>query len=188
MFKPVLKFFCVFVTCLSSYSTAHEGPDPIAHWVLNERSVVDGQTLESRLGPSAKIDGSVSQSGTGLASSLHFDGDAIAIVQADHTKLAANLLPKKDITIATWFSIEEEKEWGGIVGVVQDNGAQEKGWVVGYNQRRFYFGLATVGADDGNGKMTYLESETRDEKGKLYHALATYDGKKRQQMVNGELA
>ena len=92
------------------------------------------------------------------------------------------------MTVSTWFSVEEEKEWGGIVCVCRDNGNAEKGWVVGYNQRRFYFGLATTGADDGNGKMTYLESDVRYEKGKMYHVVAIYDGSKMQLMVNGKLA
>lgn len=180
---------CVFVLLIanSSNSFGHDGPDPVAHWILSERSVVD-EKIEARLGPDAKIIGKVTPSGSGVAASLHFDGKSLGLINADHSKLASGVLPKKNMTVSTWFSVEEEKEWGGIVCVCRDNGNAEKGWVVGYNQRRFYFGLATTGADDGNGKMTYLESDVRYEKGKMYHVVAIYDGSKMQLMVNGKLA
>jgi len=64
---------------------------------------------------------------------------------------------------------------------------EEKGWILGYNESTFYFGLATEGADDGDGKMTYLKAKTRYEMGKLYHLTATYDGNKTEIYVNGNL-
>ena len=57
---------------------------------------------------------------------------------------------------------------------------------MGYNESTFYFGLATEGADDGDGKMTYLKAKTNYELGKLYHLTATYDGSKTEIYVNGK--
>ena len=59
--------------------------------------------------------------------------------------------------------------------------------MLGYNNRRFTFGIATEGADDGNGDMTYLESRTPYELGKLYHLVGTYDGGIASLYVNGRL-
>ena len=80
------------------------------------------------------------------------------------------------------------RQWGGILGVIQDNGDREKGWVLGYNESTFYFGLATEGADDGDGRMTYLKAKTLSyDLGRLYHLTATYDGNKTEIYVNGNL-
>ena len=96
-------------------------------------------------------------------------------------------LPTKALTVSAWVSVRTSRQWGGILGVIQDNGDREKGWILGYNESTFYFGLATEGADDGDGKMTYLKAKTNYELGKLYHLTATYDGNKTEIYVNGNL-
>ncbi|MBP3958028.1 LamG domain-containing protein [Gemmata sp. G18] len=72
-------------------------------------------------------------------------------------------------------------------GVLQDNGPAETGFIVGTNKKKFFFGLSTKGADDGDGKMTYLESKTEFARGKWHHVAAVYDGKQMQLFVNGQL-
>ena len=67
-------------------------------------------------------------------------------------------LPVEHFTISAWVSIEEPRRWGGIVGCVQDDDQVEYGWVLGYNDTQFTFGLSTVGANDGDGLLTYLDS------------------------------
>jgi predicted phosphodiesterase len=83
--------------------------------------------------------------------------------------------------------VDEPTEWAGILGCFQDNGPNEYGFVVGSNKKQFFFGLSTKGADDGNGKMTYLESKAEYQRGKWYHVAAVYDGKQMQLFVNGQL-
>ena len=63
----------------------------------------------------------------------------------------------------------------------------KRGGVLGYNESTFCFGLATQGADDGDGRMTYLTAKTRYDLGRLYHLTATYDGDKTEIYVNGNL-
>lgn len=165
---------------------AHDGPDPVAHWNFNSRSLVDGK-LKARLGPDAKVSGSVKPVGDSEGESLSLSEDSQLLIgksYLDHKKY----LPQQSLTVSTWVAVNQSRDWGGIVGVVQDNGDEEQGWIVGYNKRRFYFALASKGADDGNGNMTYLESKTPYELGKLYHVVAVYDGTLMQIFVNGELA
>ena len=81
----------------------------------------------------------------------------------------------------------KRQEWGGILGVIQDNGGAEKGWVLGYNEHHFTFALASDGADDGDGLMTYLAGKTRYDEGRFYHVCATYDGAVMRLYVNGKL-
>lgn len=96
-------------------------------------------------------------------------------------------LPKSNLTISAWVTIEQPEEWGGIVGIFQDNGDAETGWVLGYNQESFTFGLASEGANDGDGNMTYLPGKTKYELGKFYHVVGVYDGQTMQLYVNGQL-
>ena len=97
-------------------------------------------------------------------------------------------LPERAITLSAWVSIEMPQRWGGIIGSVQDNGGHEKGWVLGYNNSTFTFGLATEGADDGDGRMTYLAADGASfEIGRWHHVVATYDGETARIYVDGEL-
>ncbi len=105
------------------------------------------------------------------------------------TILSGHDLPTRAFTITAGVSIDEPQRWGGIVGCVQDDADEERGWILGYNESQFTIGLSTVGADDGNGMMTYLNSgELKYELGKWYYIVATYDGKTLQLYVNGKLA
>ena len=98
-------------------------------------------------------------------------------------------LPTRAFTIEAVVSLDEPLRWGGIVGCVQDNGEEEKGWVLGYNESQFTIGLSTTGADDGDGKMTYLTSgEHTYDLGRWYALVATYDGVSLRLYVNGTLA
>ena len=178
--------FCKLdATPTSSSSVArHEGPDPIAHWNFNSRTVADGK-LTARLGPNGTI--------TGQHALMPDDGGLLLsgadsqILLADDLAAAKAFLPKRDMTVSCRVSINERKEWGGIVGCLQDNANHEKGWVLGYDQRHFYFGLATTGTNDGDGQMTYLRGKTDYQVGRYYNVVAVFDGKKMQLYVNGQL-
>ena len=181
-----LIFLLVALGMAAEYASAHEGPDPIAHWFFNTRSA-QGNKLNARLGPDAKISGTIKVVRDDVGESLLLAADTSLELGDDLARLS-NYLPRKEMTVASWFAVNQPREWGGVIGVIQDNGNREKGWVLGYGYNRFYFGLATKGADDGDGKMTYLYSDARFEKGRLYHVAAVYDGTKMQIFVNGELS
>jgi predicted phosphodiesterase len=114
------------------------------------------------------------------------------ICNAENMPLAIEskkLLPVKDFTISAWVAIEEPRRWGGIIGCVLDNNDVEYGWVLGYNETQFTFGLSTEGADDGNGLMTYVDSASKTYGfGTWHHVVATYDGNDLRLYVDGILA
>ncbi len=62
-------------------------------------------------------------------------------------------LPTQAMSAEAWVSIDMPTTWGGFISAVQDNGEAEKGWVLGYDQDAFTFGLASEGRDDGDGQM-----------------------------------
>ncbi len=111
-------------------------------------------------------------------------GDDLSAIEIE----TDSLRPKEAFTISAWVAIEEPLRWGGIIGCVQDNAETEYGWVLGYNQSQFTFGLSTEGADDGDGHMTYLDSgKAAYQHGKWHHVVASYDGSTLALYVDGVL-
>lgn len=172
--------------CLPGLSFAHDGPDPVCHWTFNEKQV-NGNKLKARLGP----DGTFSEPPRIVpdpwGQSAYFNGRQLECLLASDHRAVKTFLPTKDFTVSAWVSIDQPEEWGGFAGVIQDNGDAETGWILGFNQDVFTFGLATKGADDGDGKMTYLNGKTKFEPGKFYHVVGVYDGQQMQLYVNSQL-
>ena len=178
---------CLLCLAFSTSTTfGHDGPDPVVHWKFTPDAIQDGQ-LNARLGPAARMLGNTRFLSDPHGTSLVFDGQQTACIVADDSSKVRSFLPKKALTVAAWVAVNEGEHYGGVVSVVQDNGDAEKGWVLGYNEDVFTFGLASQGADDGNGHMTYLTGKTPHEPGKLFHVVGVYDGVTMQLYVNGRL-
>jgi len=116
---------------------------------------------------------------------LQLDGDSkskhrVAITD-DLTQVG---LPDREITVEAWVKVDEILEWGGIVGVIQDNGSYEKGWLLGYRKSMFCFAVASEKA----GKLTYLTSNRHFEPGNWYYVVGTYDGRIQRLFVDGQVA
>lgn len=164
---------------------AHDGPDPVLSYSLQPESV-RGQRLQGDSGPAIALKAP-------LAFAPGSEGGGAELTVSDFLLVESGspsdstLLPRREMTVSAWLSVSVPRPWGGVLGCIQDNNDEEMGWVLGYNNRRFTFGLATEGADDGNGAMTYLEGTTPYELGKLYHVVATYDGEAACLYVNGRL-
>lgn len=168
-----------------SLGTPHDGPDPIGSWRLG-KGQLKGNQLVSLLGVSGRIEGKPTFIDDPRGGSMLLDGKT-AIVLADDFAKSKQKLPSKHMTVSAWVAVNTPARWGGILGVVQDNGEAEKGWILGYDESHFTFGLASKGADDGDGAMTYLAGKTRYVPGRFYHVCATYDGKVQRIYVNGQL-
>lgn len=176
---------------LAPRMSVHGGPDPVAHWLMTASRLGDAtaqpRQLEARLGPDAEVHGDPTVGKDELGEWLYLDGEGDCLVAGESREALGTHLPEEKLTLAAWVSVETPRRWGGIVSFVQDNGDAEAGWVLGYDEERFTFGLATQGADDGNGAMTYLRGTTAYEAGRLYHVVATYDGEAMRLYVNGRL-
>ncbi len=92
-------------------------------------------------------------------------------------------LPVKNITVSAWVNVKTADQWGGFFGYVQDNGATEKGWVLGTTNSQFSFGLRGA----GSGAMTYLSDPATFNLNQWYHVVGTYDGVNLKLFVNGAL-
>ena len=163
----------------------HDDPDALIAYPMQSADVSNGH-LNAQLGPSIKLERELSflPDGQGGGAELYEDD---RLVIASDFRAVPGLLPSREMTVSAWLSVGQPRQWGGVLGCVQDNNDAETGWVLGYDNRHFTFGIATVGSDDGNGSMTYVTGKTAYEEGKLYHVVATYDGETTRLYVNGEL-
>jgi acid phosphatase type 7 len=167
---------------------AAQGPDlqPFAHWVFSPQ-FVKGNTVDDRAG---KLNGTiigkpVLQADKPTAClNLVTPADGVSI--QEKVTASAEFLPKEAFSMVAWVRIDQSTEWGGILSCMQDNGNAEKGVILGFNKEKFFFGLASKGADDGNGNITYLESSEKYELGRWYHVAGVYTGKQMQIFVNGK--
>lgn len=180
----VLAFLEFSSRCMVSFG--HEGPDPRAAWLFDS-AFLDGNVLKSQAGSNLNVVGNAISEKVGKLNCMRLDGNQSFFVAQDTWSKVAGILPTDAITISAWVSVDSTLDNGGVVSAFQDNGNAETGWVLGYNQKTFSFGLSTVGADDGDGKMTYLAGKTPIEPGKWYHLCAVYDGLTMQLWVNGQL-
>ncbi len=165
---------------------AHDGPDPIIHWQF-KKTQIKQKAVQARLGPDATFSHLPTIIEDAMGQSARFNGRGVECVVAENFKSVEKALPTKEMTISAWVAIDQPVEYGSIVGTFQDNGDNETGWLVGYRNSKFCFALASKGADDGNGLMTYLTGKSEFEPGKMYHVAAVFDGKQMQLYVNGKL-
>ena len=164
----------------------HDGPDPIGSWRLSKQ-FVSGDKLGSILGVDGRLEGQVSFVADADGEALFFDGKTTRVVLAEDFSESEQKLPEKHMSVTAWVAVNTPIEWGGILGVIQDNGQAEGGWILGYNEHHFTFAMTSEGADDGDGYMTYMSGKTRYEEGRYYHVCATYDGAVMRLYVNGKL-
>lgn len=175
-----IQIFNVGIVC------AHEGPDPRCSWIFDQ-SKIDGNRLKSIAGPDLLCDGSYLIEKVGKGTSLRLDGLSNALRSSSDWGYVRKILPEDALTVCAWVSLDETLPYGGIISAFQDNGDSESGWVLGYNQNHFSFGLASTGADDGDGMMTYLTGKSQIQPGKWYHVCGVFDGNEMQLWVDGQL-
>lgn len=158
----------------------------IGYWSF-DKDTVKGKTVEDIWGDQdATIIGDLEIVPGKFGEAVQLGGGAGARVQmTDDIKKAK--LPTEEMTVELWAWDEQFIEWGGYVVAVQDNGAFEKGWLLGTRWKAFSFALSSEGADDGDGLLTYLNAASSSEMNKWYHVVGTYDSKEMKIYVNGKL-
>ena len=158
----------------------------IGYWSF-DKDTVKGKTVADIWGnQDAEIIGDLQIVPGKFGEAVQLGGGAGARVQmTDDIKKAE--LPTDEMTVELWAWDEQFIEWGGYVVAVQDNGAFEKGWLLGTRWKNFSFALSSEDADDGDGLLTYLNAANASETNKWYHVVGTYDSKEMKIYVNGKL-
>lgn len=170
---------------LAQKQTAQSTQDkPLYRWQFNASNATGTvfKPLSGKLGASVEGPVQFSKSAPGA---LMLDGDSKSrhyIKVTDDIRKVS--LPKKAMTLEAWVKIEKPQEWGGIISLFQDNGAFERGWMLGFQNSQFTFGLSSSNAK----KLTYLKARKTFEPGYWYQVAGTYDGTTQRIYVDGELA
>jgi len=160
--------------------------DLVGRWILDAQHVTDA-TLRADLGGlDGRILGVARPAGRGESAALSFDGRETSVLLSDSP--AGLGLPTKALTVEAWVAVARAADWGTFLGFIQDNGGAESGWLLGYTGDRFCFALSSKGADDGDGRLTYLKADAPFELARWYHVAGVYDGTRMRLYVNGRLA
>lgn len=107
-----------------------------------------------------------------------FDGQTMVELATDPRR--ANL-PQRQFSVEAWVRVDEPLTWGGIVGSIRDNGADEQGWLLGFRDDKFCLYLRTEEAD----ALTLLTANNPFTPGGWAHVVGTYDGDTMRLYVNG---
>jgi predicted phosphodiesterase len=174
---------------MTSWLLAHPNHDERGLLVASGHPIKNETVADETHNITAKLIGQPKVVTLGPTEAFAFDGKQDYLLLSDKIDEIKKVLPIKEMTVMAWVNLNDiDQEWGGIFGAFQDNGNSEQGWVLGYNDGRFMFGLASQGANDGDGNMTYLRAKDSIETGRWYHVVATYDGQLLRLFINGKLA
>lgn len=167
-------------------------PGTIGHWqfrggtaaLARRRGITNAKHWVPDLAGSADatIQGSPQLWRVGGTEALVFDGaETSVLITADHREVD---LPKSAITVEAWVRVDQPLRWGGIIGAMQDNGSDEQGWILGFNDSQFSFAVA---GKDGPPRLNYLQASTTFQPRRWYHVVGTYDGSDQMIFVDGVL-
>ncbi len=164
----------------------------VGHWVFEQgmgaaarrRGVADPERFVPDLAGRnpGNIYGPIQLREAGGVEALMFDGAANSVLLSENHRQAK--LPSDAISAAAWVRVDRPTRWGGVIGAVQDNGDDERGWVLGYNNDRFSIGLAGTGGEAG---LTYLAAPEPFQKSRWYHLVGSYDGESLKLYIDGSL-
>ncbi len=122
----------------------------------------------------------------GPSSGVMLNGtDDWLVVAKDHNTILGDL-PKRAFSVSAWVLPDAAQDWGAFFSCMQDDGNTEYGIILGFIKDKFSFALSTKGADDGDGKLTYLKAPAAFAPGRWYLVTGTYDGATMRLYVNGK--
>ncbi len=177
-----LRLGIVVLTFIALCSPSHGAEDPIGHWVFQSNRQQSTKKFVGLAGQSGRIVGNplFSNDPPPVRMTLRGDGSRLVLAEGATSSIS---LPKEALSVAAWVQIDRPLRWGGILSAVQDNGSDESGWVLGFQNSQFSFAIATEKAQ----RLTYLAGKTEFETGRWYHVVGTYDGENQRLYVNGSL-
>ena len=153
----------MFIFCVAS-DAAEDGL--LHHWRFGEAK---GGKIPAKRGAPANFSGEAQAEKDDDLDWLRLKGTNSRAWVADNFRTTQ--FPAKAITVEAWVSPARAMKWGGIAGIIQDNGSYERGWLLGYVDRKFSFALAS----EGHRQLPYMQGTTAFLGNHWYHVVGTYD-------------
>lgn len=157
----------------------------VDRWVFQANALAEDAPVfasQVRGRPGAQALGTLDLRQVGELQAIGLDGRSRDV--AITSKLEEAALPAEELSVCAWVRIDAPTEWGGILGASQDNGAYERGWLLGYRKDRFGFALK---ATEGPDRLTWLVAPQALVLRGWHHVAATYDGEAMRLYVDGAL-
>ncbi|MDA7527862.1 PQQ-binding-like beta-propeller repeat protein [Planctomicrobium sp.] len=154
----------------------------IGHWAF-QKSSTSQQTIKALQGNNLSLSIAPNFSRSGDYEVLELDGAKQSIMVSPEFK--KTLHPKKSFTAETWVRVDQVQNWGSMIGIIQDNGSFERGWLLGYKKNRF---CVAVSSKNGPQKLTYLTADRDFQTEQWHHVVGTYDGETMRLFVDGRLS
>ncbi|HIE70062.1 MAG TPA: hypothetical protein EYP98_07715, partial [Planctomycetes bacterium] len=106
---------------------------PVFAWRL-EQAQVEGSSIRATHGLlPLQVGNAPVFYGTGPGQCLlRSSSDAIASANG---KMQSSQLPGHSLSVEAWVAIDMPQKWGGILGALEDNGEDERGWLLGFRDR-----------------------------------------------------
>jgi outer membrane protein assembly factor BamB len=160
--------------------TAKDDNRLLGHWAF-QKSTAQGTSIGALQGPNLTLSEPPNLSRIGDYQALELDGKRQTVMVSPDFRSVS--VPSREFTVEAWVRVDQLQTWGGIIGVVQDDGDVEKGWSLGYRKNRF---CLAVSSDDGPGRLTYMTADHDFNTGQWYHVAGTYDGSVMKLFVDGK--
>ncbi len=178
--KPVQLLLFVLLLAIAAEDARAQETGLIGHWEFSPDRSQNSGIRPVAGGPALALIGNPVLTKDPGPPRVELVGGAERIVVSP--KFDKLLLPAREITTEAWVRVDRVSQWGGIIGAIQDNGDYERGWLLGFMNSNFTFGVAT----EGGKRLTYLPATQPFETNRWYHVVGTYDGAEMHVYVDGE--
>jgi acid phosphatase type 7 len=159
----------------------------LLHFATGAHAIENGQWPDLTHTLTAQVHGEPKLTTLGPAQGLVFNGVTDWLEAAADLASAQPALPKKAFSVTAWVLMDDTQPEGGIMGFLQDNRDQKKGWLLGFDRQHFSLMLTTTGAKEGAGRRTHLRGTATIDLNRWYYVVATYDGENMRLYVDGKL-
>ncbi len=169
----------VIVSCQTPLIQADE-PIVLGQWRFDEQAIRQGKLVPVAGDWQGELVGQPSVDAK--ATDMSFDGVSDHVIL--HPQAIQSGLPTAALSVALWVRVDRGGSWGGFMTAIQDNGEFERGWMLGYRDTHFCFGLTS----QVKKRLTYLSAPQQFSLGVWHFVVAVYDGQRMQLFVNGKRA
>lgn len=168
--------FLLCMLVLSGHEESTSARNDLA-WEFNALALVDNKIVPGKGEIPLHTNGDISffEAGAGLLRSGK-EAPLTSLITAP-----SEVFPERRISLEAWVVVDQPGAWTCFISAFEDNGDFERGWLLGVQNKRYCFALAT----EEQGRLEYLSAPSDLRAGEWAHVVGTYDGDVTRLFVNG---